>query len=222
MSVQNPWSGISNSGNFFPTISDSKVPLKLAYALTIHKSQGLTLDFAKLSLSDVFEPGQAYVALSRLRGADGLKILDWKPSAIKAHPKVIEFYNKMQQETLPQENHNYNYQHNSNVESPDVMEQTLPTMTQAGPKKPLVIPQMEPIEISEWEDDVVLLSSNSQNEHENQHEELKVEDDNIPDEAPNDGEREPREPAEDTFEDIQLMPAADACEWNCLCAINNA
>ena len=60
-----------------------QVPVKLAWALTIHKCQGLTLDLAKVSLRGVFAEGQAYVALSRVRSLEGLQILDSSPNCVK-------------------------------------------------------------------------------------------------------------------------------------------
>lgn len=69
-----------------------QVPLKLAWAVTIHKSQGLTIDHLEVDLAGVFECGQAYVALSRARRLEGLRVLSLNPARIKSHPRVIEFY----------------------------------------------------------------------------------------------------------------------------------
>ena len=66
-----------------------QVPLKLAWAMTIHKCQGMTLDFANVSLRSVFAPGQAYVALSRARSMEGLHVQDVHPSVVKvALPRI--------------------------------------------------------------------------------------------------------------------------------------
>ncbi len=67
-------------------------PLTLAYATTIHKSQGATLDEMWVDLSRLWEPGQAYVALSRLRTGDGLKLLGWRPQSVITDPAVTAFY----------------------------------------------------------------------------------------------------------------------------------
>jgi uracil-DNA glycosylase len=77
----------------YPHVFRSQIPLKLAYAVTTHKSQGATLDCALIDIgSNIFEFGQAYVALSRVRSLDSLYIHDFEPEAIFAHPRVIEFY----------------------------------------------------------------------------------------------------------------------------------
>jgi ATP-dependent DNA helicase PIF1 len=70
-----------------------QIPLRLAYAITIHKAQGATLDSALIDIgSNTFEYGQAYVALSRVKSLDSLYIWDVEPSAFRAHPKVKNFY----------------------------------------------------------------------------------------------------------------------------------
>ena len=77
-------------------VSRAQVPLRLAYAVTIHKSQGATLDSALVDIgSGVFEYGQAYVALSRVRSLEALYVYDFDPTAFKAHPKVKEFYKSL-------------------------------------------------------------------------------------------------------------------------------
>ena len=69
------------------------IPLKLAYALTIHKSQSMTLDAAIVDLgSNIFECGQAYVALSRVRDRNSVKILNVLPSSFQTDECVLEFY----------------------------------------------------------------------------------------------------------------------------------
>lgn len=70
-------------------------PLTLAYATTIHKSQGATLDDLWCDLSSLWEPGHAYVALSRLRSAQGLHLIGWNPRSIIVDPKVLSFYNSL-------------------------------------------------------------------------------------------------------------------------------
>lgn len=72
-------------------------PLKVAYALTIHKTQGLTLDAAKIYLDKCFAPGQAYVALSRVKSLDGLFIESGNRHSIKTSKKALEFYEREQQ-----------------------------------------------------------------------------------------------------------------------------
>lgn len=69
-------------------VSIKQVPLKLARAITVHKSQGMTLDAAEMDLSKVFEPGQGYVALSRVKALDSLKLLWLNESWLNAHPLV--------------------------------------------------------------------------------------------------------------------------------------
>jgi ATP-dependent DNA helicase PIF1 len=71
----------------------TQIPLRLAWAITIHKSQGMTLDAAEIDLGDAFEPGMGYVALSRVRSLNGLKLMNLNEMALKVHPKILEHDN---------------------------------------------------------------------------------------------------------------------------------
>lgn len=73
-------------------------PLTLAYATTIHKSQGATLDDLWCDLSALWEPGQAYVALSRLRSSEGLHLIGWNPRSVIVDPQVLAFYKSLSPE----------------------------------------------------------------------------------------------------------------------------
>ncbi|CCH46365.1 DNA repair and recombination protein [Wickerhamomyces ciferrii] len=78
-----------------PLVTRMQVPLILAWALSIHKSQGQTLPRVRVNLKKIFEKGQAYVALSRAVSREGLQVLFFDEKKIWAHPKVIEFYNRL-------------------------------------------------------------------------------------------------------------------------------
>lgn len=66
-----------------------QIPLRLAWAITIHKSQGMSLDAAIIDLSNAFEFGQGYVALSRVRTLAGLYLLGYNERALEVHPDVF-------------------------------------------------------------------------------------------------------------------------------------
>jgi ATP-dependent DNA helicase PIF1 len=80
----------------------SQIPLKLAYAISIHKSQGMTIDCLDVCLDKVFEYGQAYVALSRAVSIDRLRVSGFDPKKVMTHPRVIAFYNKLINATSPE------------------------------------------------------------------------------------------------------------------------
>ncbi len=80
------WS-IEDGGKKMATIK--QIPLRLAWAMTIHKSQGMSLDEAMMDISQVFEYGQGYVALSRVRTLAGLHLIGYNDMALKVHPEVL-------------------------------------------------------------------------------------------------------------------------------------
>ncbi|MES3032352.1 MAG: PIF1 family DEAD/DEAH box helicase [Patescibacteria group bacterium] len=68
----------------------TQIPLRLAWAITVHKSQGMSMDAAVMDLSQVFEFGQGYVALSRVRRLSGLYLLGINAHAFKVHPEIFK------------------------------------------------------------------------------------------------------------------------------------
>lgn len=68
----------------------SQIPLRLAWAITVHKSQGISLDEAVIDLSKVFEFGQGYVAISRVKRISGVYILGWNEMAFRVNPEVLK------------------------------------------------------------------------------------------------------------------------------------
>ena len=80
----------------YPTIGFKQFPVILAWATTIHKMQGSSLDQAIMDLgSNVFEAGQIYVGLSRVKSLEGLYLTKFSPRVIKTNPKVREFYRQL-------------------------------------------------------------------------------------------------------------------------------
>ena len=75
--------------------SRSQIPLILAWALSIHKAQGQTLERVKVDLGRIFEKGQAYVALSRATCQEGLQIMRFDPKKVMAHERVRTFYDSL-------------------------------------------------------------------------------------------------------------------------------
>lgn len=73
----------------------AQLPLRLAWAITVHKSQGMSLDAAEIDLSRSFEPGMGYVALSRVRDLDGLFIKGINNTALMVNPQIIKLDKKL-------------------------------------------------------------------------------------------------------------------------------
>ena len=68
----------------------SQFPLRLAWAITIHKSQGMSLDYAEMDLANTFAYGMGYVALSRVKTLDGVRLVGFERRALLSDPKILE------------------------------------------------------------------------------------------------------------------------------------
>lgn len=103
----------------------SQFPLRLAWAITIHKSQGMSLDSAIIDLSRAFTPGMGYVALSRVRSADGLYIKGINRMALTLHPAMHGFDSVIKEKSSELASATEDYQEPEHVE---------PVVLQADPK----------------------------------------------------------------------------------------
>lgn len=78
-----------------PVVTAKNFPVSLAWAMTIHKAQGATLDRMLVNLNNLWEPGQAYVALSRARDPNGLFVESWSKNSIFSDPLVSQFHSQL-------------------------------------------------------------------------------------------------------------------------------
>jgi ATP-dependent DNA helicase PIF1 len=78
----------------------TQIPLKLAYAITIHKSQGMSIDALEIDCNGIFANNQFYVAMSRATNHHNLKILNFKPNMIRSDFKTINFYKNLENKTI--------------------------------------------------------------------------------------------------------------------------
>ena len=97
------WSVDNDAGKSIASLQ--QIPLRLAWAITIHKSQGMTLEAAEINLSHTFEKGQGYVALSRLKSLQGLKLLGFNMQALELDSLAIKADRRFQELSEEAETH---------------------------------------------------------------------------------------------------------------------
>lgn len=106
----------------------SQLPLRLAWAITVHKSQGMSLDAAEVDLSRSFLPGMGYVALSRVRSLSGLKLMGMNQMALQINQDVSE----MDREFLSQSNEGVMYLTGLEKEKKEQMQEDFLTFLKAS------------------------------------------------------------------------------------------
>src|SRR5690606_6525033 len=97
------WSVENEAGKVIASFQ--QIPLRLAWAITIHKSQGMTLEAAEIDLSHTFEKGQGYVALSRLKTLDGLRLKGFNEQALELDSLAIKADRRFQELSNEAEEH---------------------------------------------------------------------------------------------------------------------
>lgn len=92
---EDTWSVQNDKGSALAKFN--QIPLRLAWAITVHKSQGLTLDAAEIDLSRTFEKGQGYVALSRLKSLENLKLIGFNQQALAVDALALKADKRFQE-----------------------------------------------------------------------------------------------------------------------------
>jgi ATP-dependent exoDNAse (exonuclease V) alpha subunit len=87
------WDIYDSRSKLIATIN--QIPVVLAWGLTIHKVQGITIGKIIVDFDTIFTQGQAYVALSRCKNAEYLRVINYNPNKIMVDKKALEFYNSL-------------------------------------------------------------------------------------------------------------------------------
>lgn len=90
------WS-VEENGKTLAT--NKQIPLRLAWAITVHKSQGMTLEAAQIDLRQCFEVGMGYVAFSRVRSLSGLKLLGFNQLALRVNEEILSFDKELKKQS---------------------------------------------------------------------------------------------------------------------------